>query len=319
MFHYSQRLNSRIQQTGTPALVGIDPRFDWLPAEFRERAEAHQGGTNLCISRAFLEFSFELLNLVAPLVPAVKPQVAFFEQLGVPGLSALHAIMKTARKLGLIVIADAKRGDIGSTAEAYADGWLAGHDSEAASWPADALTINPWLGTDSLQPFVDIAARRGAGLYVLVRTSNPGAAQLQDRVADNTPLYKSAAQIVGQLNESTRPADERWGCVGAVVGATWPAQLSELRQQIPSVPFLVPGYGAQGGSSADTAGAFAEDGLGALVNSSRGINFAWRRKPYAEEYGEVRWQEAVIAAVHEMIADLATNTPAAALQPLKPS
>jgi orotidine-5'-phosphate decarboxylase len=314
MNHYSQRLNSRIQQTRTPALVGIDPRFDWLPTEFRQRAHAHPGGTRVSIAKAFLEFSFELLNLVAPLVPAVKPQVAFFEQLGLPGLAALHAIMSTARKLGLIVIADAKRGDIGSTAEAYADGWLAGHDPDAAAWPADALTVNPWLGTDSLQPFVDIAARRGAGLYVLVRTSNPGAAQLQDRVAENTPLYKSAAQIVGQLNESTRPANDRWGCVGAVVGATWPAQLAELRQQIPSVPFLVPGYGAQGGSSADTAGAFAEDGLGALVNSSRGINFAWRRKPFAEQFGEARWQEAVVAAVHEMIADLAANTPAAALQ-----
>ncbi|MEY3458302.1 MAG: orotidine-5-phosphate decarboxylase [Planctomycetota bacterium] len=311
---YSQRLNQRIQQTQTPALVGIDPRFDWLPEEFRQRAHAHPGGTRVSMAKAFLEFSFELLQLVAPFVPAVKPQAAFFEQLGLPGLAALHAVMSTARKLGLIVIADAKRGDIGSTAEAYADGWLAGTDPDAAAWPADALTINPWLGADSLQPFVDIAARRGAGLYVLVRTSNPGAAQLQDRIADHTPLYQTAAALVGQLNEPTRPGGNGWGCVGAVVGATWPTQLTELRAQIPGVPFLVPGYGAQGGSSADTAGAFAADGLGALVNSSRGINFAWRRKPFSEQFGETHWRDAVVAAVHEMIADLAANTPAGKLK-----
>jgi orotidine-5'-phosphate decarboxylase len=314
MISYSQRLNQRIQHTRTPALVGIDPRFDWLPQEFQQRAHAHPGGTRVTMAKAFLEFSFELLNLVAPLVPAVKPQAAFFEQLGLPGLAALHAVMSTARRLGLIVIADAKRGDIGSTAEAYADGWLAGSDPDAAAWPADALTINPWLGTDSLQPFVDIAARRGAGLYVLVRTSNPGAAQFQDRSSDGVPLYQTVADVVTQLNTSSRSADEHWGSVGAVVGATWPAQLTALRAQMPGVPFLVPGYGAQGGTSADTAGAFTPDGLGAIVNSSRGINFAWRRKPFSEQFGEQRWQEAVVAAVHEMIADLAANTPAAGLQ-----
>lgn len=314
MSSYSQRLNQRIQQTRTPALVGIDPRFDWLPEEFRRRAHAHPGGTRVSMAKAFLEFSFELLNLVAPLVPAVKPQAAFFEQLGLPGLAALHAVMSAARKLGLIVIADAKRGDIGSTAEAYADGWLAGADPDAAAWPADALTINPWLGADSLQPFVDVAAKRGAGLYVLVRTSNPGAAQFQDRTSDGIPLYQTVADVVTQLSASTRIADDAWGSVGAVVGATWPAQLTSLRATMPGVPFLVPGYGAQGGTSADTAGAFTSDGFGAIVNSSRGINFAWRRKPFSEQFGEQRWQEAVVAAVHEMIADLATNTPAANLQ-----
>lgn len=311
---YSQRLNQRIQLTRTPALVGIDPRFDWLPEEFRQRAHSHPGGTRVAMARAFLEFSFELLNLVAPLVPAVKPQAAFFEQLGLPGLAALHSVMATARKLGLIVIADAKRGDIGSTAEAYADGWLAGSDPDAAAWPADALTINPWLGTDSLQPFVDIAAKRGAGLYVLVRTSNPGAAQFQDRTTDGIPLYRTVADVVSQLNASTQAADDAWGSVGAVVGATWPAQLTALREQMPGVPFLVPGYGAQGGTSADAAGAFAADGMGAIVNSSRGINFAWRRKPFAEQFGEARWQDAVVAAVHEMIADLAAHTPAGNLR-----
>lgn len=310
---FTQRLHDRTLQCKTPALIGIDPRWDWLPATIREQAESRGGNVYETAAYAFESFSKQLIDLVAPLVPAVKPQVAFFEQLGVPGFQALHSVMQYARQAGLILVADAKRGDIGSTAEAYADAWLAGEDPEAAAWPADALTINPYLGTDTLEPFVKLAAQRNAGLYVLVRTSNPGAAQFQDRISDGQALYSSVAATVQQLSESTRPAGEVFGCVGAVVGATWPTQLVELRQQMPAVPLLIPGYGAQGGTSSDTAGAFTPEGLGAVVNSSRGINFAWQRKPYAERFGEARWQDAVAAATRDMIADLAQNTPAAKL------
>ena len=307
---FIQRLHQRILDCHTPALVGIDPRWEWLPESLRREAEARCSNRLECVAFAFESFSKQLIDIVAPLVPAVKPQVAFFEQLGVPGFQALYSIMHYARKAGLIVIADAKRGDIGTTAEAYADAWLAGEDPTAAAWPADALTINPYLGTDSLEPFVKLAAKRNAGLYVLVRTSNPGAAEFQDRIADGQPLYNTVAATVQKLSESTRTANETFGCVGAVVGATWPTQLQQLRQQMPAVPLLIPGYGAQGGTSADTAGAFNQDGLGAVVNSSRGINFAWQRKPYAEQFGEARWQEAVEAATRDMIADLQQNTPA---------
>jgi orotidine-5'-phosphate decarboxylase len=310
---FTQRLHDRIFQCKTPALVGIDPRWDWLPASIRENAGSRSRNNFEASAYAFEAFSKQIIDIVAPLVPAVKPQVAFFEQLGVPGFQALHEVMKYARQAGLIVIADAKRGDIGSTAEAYADAWLAGEDPAAAAWPADALTINPYLGTDSLEPFVQLAAKRNAGLYVLVRTSNPGAAQFQDRISDGQALYSSVAATVQKLSEATRPSGEAFGCVGAVVGATWPTQLVELRKQMPAVPFLIPGYGAQGGTSSDTAGAFTLEGLGAVVNSSRGINFAWQRKPYAEQFGEARWQDAVEAATRDMIADLAQHTPAANL------
>ncbi len=173
MTSFGQRLDEKIRSCGTPALVGIDPRWDMLPASVQLAAAGGRGTIAERTATAFESFSRQIIEIVAPLVPAIKPQVAFFEQLGVPGCRALHAIMTHARRAGLLVIADAKRGDIGSTAEAYADAWLAGEDPEAAAWPADALTVNPYLGSDSLKPFVDVATRRGAGLYVLVRTSNP--------------------------------------------------------------------------------------------------------------------------------------------------
>ena len=307
---YSTRLNARIRILRTPAMVGIDPRWELMPASIKAIAESKSANRSERDAWAFEAFSKQLIDIVAPLVPAIKPQVAFFEQLGVPGFQALHSVMNYARRAGLIVIADAKRGDIGSTAEAYADAWLAGEDPHAAAWPADALTINPYLGTDSLQPFVDLAHRRGAGLYVLVRTSNPGAAEFQDRLSDGQPLFEVVASTVQRLSETTRAADHVFGCVGAVVGATWPIQLQKLRRDMPAVPLLIPGYGAQGGTSSDTAGAFNSDGLGAVINSSRGINFAWQRKPYSDQFGETHWQEAIAAATRDMIADLAKNTPA---------
>lgn len=266
-------------------------------------------------ARAFEIFGCELIDIAASSISAIKPQVAFFEQLGIPGLQALRRVMQHGRKAGLIVIADAKRGDIGSTAEAYADGWLAGEDPDAAEWPADALTVNPYLGTDSLEPFVRTAMKRNAGLYVLVRTSNPGAAEFQDRETGTGRVYEIIADVVQRLSESTRTDGELYGSIGAVVGATWPDQLTVLRSRMASVPLLIPGYGAQGGTSADTAGAFDSKGFGAIVNSSRGINFAWQRKPWASEFGEARWREAVSASITEMVGDLAKNTPAGKLQP----
>lgn len=313
MVSYSGRLDAKIRTTETPALMGIDPRWDWLPAEIRTWSESLGGSTAEQQARAYEAFGRELIDIASPLIPAVKPQVAFFEQLGVPGMTALHSIMTHARKAGLIVIADAKRGDIGTTAEAYAEAWLAGEDPDAANWPADALTINPYLGTDSLEPFVKVARRRQAGLYVLVRTSNPGAAEFQDRTSDGRTVYEVIADTVQRLSLETVTGDSPYGLVGAVVGATWPEQLKSLRARMPQVPLLIPGYGAQGGSSADTASAFEASGLGALVNSSRGINFAWQKKPYAQQFGEARWREAVLASIHDMIADLAANTPCGSL------
>jgi orotidine-5'-phosphate decarboxylase len=223
-------------------------------------------------------------------------------------MQALWNIIRHARQQGLIVIADAKRGDIGSTALGYAQAWLAGADPEAAPWGADALTINPYLGTDTLQPFIELARTRGAGLYVLVRTSNPGARDFQDRKTDGRTLFEHVAEVVEHLSTEDR-GHCGYGFLGAVAGATYPAELQALRQEMPSVPLLVPGYGSQGGTSADVAGAFDSHGLGALVNSSRGIIFAWERKEFRGQFGPERWEDAVEAATRAMVADLAANTP----------
>ena len=185
-------------------------------------------------------------------------------------------------------------------------------DPQAAPWHADALTVNPYLGRDTLEPFVKVAVERGAGIYVLVKTSNPGSASFQDRQSDGQTIYRHVAQVVEELAEQT--ADENgFGCVGAVVGATYPEELAELRAAMPHAPLLVPGYGSQGGAAADVAAAFTPTGLGALVNNSRGINFAYRAAAYAEQFGPRHWEAAAEAATRRMIADLAECTPAGSL------
>jgi len=311
--HYADRLEEAIRQKRTPALVGIDPRLDQLPAEILERAGQGGGSRDEVAAAAVEEFCSRLIDVVAPLVPAVKPQAAFFEQYGPAGVAVLSRVIRRSRQAGLLVICDAKRGDIGSTAEAYATAYLAGVDPDAAPFAADALTVNPYLGADTLEPFVATATSRGGGLYVLVRTSNPGAGTLQDLVADGQPVYRETARVVRELAE-TCMGDSGYGAVGAVVGATYPRELAELREAMPTVPLLVPGYGSQGAGAGDVAAAFDTDGLGALVNSSRGINFAYRREPFAEEFGEMQWEAAVEAATRQMIADLAEATPAGVLQ-----
>jgi orotidine-5'-phosphate decarboxylase len=303
--HYATRLHAAIQQKATSALVGLDPRFDWLPPDVVAAARKRLDDPQAIAAAAFEEFCVRMIDVVAPLVPAVKPQAAFFEQYGPDGCLALARVMRYARAQGLIVICDAKRGDIGTTAEAYARAYLAGVDPQAAAWPADALTVNPYLGRDTLDPFVQVAQERGAGVYVLVRTSNPGAGTFQDRVGvnDGVMLYQTVADAVEELSAAAAD-DQGYGCVGAVVGATYPNELVELRQRMPHVPLLIPGYGSQGGTARDVQAAFDERGLGALINNSRGINFGWRNGPLAEEFGASRWEDAVAAATQQMIRDL---------------
>ena len=305
MTHYTDRLNSAIRTKRTPALVGLDPRLDWLPEDILAAARSRAAHPHEIAATAFEEFCCRIIDVVATRVPAVKPQAAFFEQYGPAGCRALEAVIRKAREAGLLVICDAKRGDIGTTAEAYAQAYLAGSDPKAAPWGADALTINPYLGVDTLDPFVKVAQQRGAGLYVLVRTSNPGAGTFQDAIDVNgKKLYQRVAAEVERLSQQTVGGDGQ-GCVGAVVGATYPAELNELRAAMPSTPFLIPGYGAQGGGAAEVAGGFLPNGLGALVNSSRGINFPWRQEPYKSRFSPQQWEQAVDAATDAMIADLA--------------
>jgi orotidine-5'-phosphate decarboxylase len=304
--HFGDELISAVERTASPVVVGLDPRCDQLPlglapadpSDHAQRAQAYE------------RFCRQVIDVVAPLVPAVKPQAAFFEECGPAGMVALGRVMDHARQQGLLVILDGKRNDIGSTAEAYARGYL-GRDGQSA-WQADALTVNPYLGADGLEPFIKVAADRGAGLFVLVKTSNPGSGMLQDQQIGGRPLYRQVAEYVEQQSQATC-GERGYGIVGAVAGATYPEQLAELRTAMPHTWILVPGFGSQGGTAQDVAPAFDQRGLGAIVNNSRGIIFAHRREEYRQRFGETRWQEAVEAATREMIAQLRAETPAGRL------
>ena len=260
------------------------------------------------VADSFGRFCREVIDVVAPLVAVVKPQAAFFEQLGPVGMTALAEVIRYAgQEKGLLVILDGKRNDIGSTAAAYADGFLGAADK--SPWGADALTVSPYLGEDSLEPFVEVAQQRNAGVFVLVKTSNPGSGMFQDLVADGRPVYRHVAEYVENAAQRTA-GDCGYGSVGAVVGATYPEQLAELRAEMPHTWFLVPGFGSQGGTARDVAAAFDRQGTGAIVNNSRGIIFAHTRSPYAQRFGPTRWQEAVEAATRDMISQLGADTPA---------
>ena len=300
---YISRLHANIRRTGTSALVGLDPRWESLPRSLREKATDTASNQYEAEAIAFEEFSKRIIDVVAPLVPAVKPQAAFFEACGPAGVTALERVCRYARDAGLVVIMDAKRGDIGSTAEAYAAAHLAGADPDAAPFPADALTVNPYLGADTLEPFINRAREVDAGLYVLVRTSNPGSSSFQDRTQDGAKVFEVVADLIEAIN-ATGELTDGYGPVGAVVGATYPEELEQLRERMPSTPLLIPGYGSQGGTAEDVAAAFDANGFGGLVNSSRGIIFAYSKGDYAQQYGEANWEQAVEAATHAMIADL---------------
>jgi len=295
---FPDRLEQAVRERGNPVLVGLDPRANMLPEGI---LSSDQACDPTQVAAAYAEFCRGVIDVVAPLVPAVKPQMAFFEQVGPPAMAALAEVVAYAQEKGLLVILDGKRNDIGSTATAYAQGLL-GAEGQSV-WGGDALTVSPYLGDDSIEPFVETAAERGAGIFVLVKTSNPGGKTFQDLVADGRPLYRHVGAMVEQLAEKTA-GDCGYGAVGAVVGATYPRQLVELREEMPHTWFLVPGFGSQGGTAADVAGAFDGMGMGAIVNNSRGIIFAHSCSPYKERFGDSRWQEAVEAATLDMIEQL---------------
>lgn len=304
MPHFMDQLAVAVKRQRNPVCVGLDPRWAQLPPSIIRSATDDQPGR----ADAFRLFCEGVIDVVAPLVPVVKPQAAFFEELGPPGMTALAATIRYAQQHGLLVILDGKRNDIGSTAEAYARGYL-GRDS---AWGADSLTVSPYLGKDSLQPFVEVAQQRAAGIFVLVKTSNPGGGMLQDLSAEEKPVYRHVAGLIEQMSEQT-VGESGYGCVGAVAGATYAEQLSELRAAMAHTWFLVPGFGSQGGGAHDVAGGFDQQGLGAVVNNSRGIIFAYERPEFAGESNETNWQRAVETATLRMIDELRDGTPAASL------
>lgn len=304
--HFADRLAALCRARGNSVCVGLDPRWDSLPLEVRRR---HGDGTLAAVARAFEEFCGRVLDVVAPLVPVVKPQSAFFEACGPAGLVALQRVLARARRQGVLTILDGKRNDIASTAKAYADAAFAGTQIDGARhavWQTDAITVNPYLGADAVEPFLQSARETQGGVFVLVRTSNRGAAQIQDlECKPGLPLYQQVAKMVGAW---ARDNVGRCGLgdVGAVVGATHAAELAEVRRLLPDVLFLIPGYGAQGAGAADCAAGFRSDGLGAIVNSSRGIIASF--PPDAP-----RWEDAIEIATRATIAALREATPMAKL------
>jgi orotidine-5'-phosphate decarboxylase len=284
---FFDRLEAARRERHTTLCVGIDPRLERLPDEIRRDA-----GDD--VEALLTRFGLEVLDLVADQAACVKPQIAFFEAHGLAGLRAYVAILAEARRRAIPVIGDVKRGDIGSTASAYA----ACHLRPGGDLEADAITVNPYLGADALQPFVQAAAAAGKGIYVLVRTSNPGARDLQELHLreDGRLLFEATADLVAALGADHVSAETGLSAVGAVVGATAPAAGAALRARLPATPFLVPGYGAQGATARDVAATHRDDGSGAVVNASRSITF-----PQADPGG---WREAVVAAAQHARAEL---------------
>lgn len=279
---FSDRLAEAVRAKG-PLCVGIDPRWESLPKSIRDAAVNQP-------SIALEVFGLKVLELVRPFAAIVKPQAAFFEWFGPDGMSGMQELLRAAKEMGFVTILDAKRGDIASTAEAYA------HAAFGPTWDADALTINPYLGRDAVEPFLSAAKKAERGTFVLVRTSNPGAGLFQDLVCDGKPLYRHVADEVAKWNAETIGACGL-GDVGAVVGATHPKELAELRAAMPDVWLLVPGYGAQGGTAADVKAAYRPDGLGAIVNSSRGVTFPF--KP-----DDPNWEAKIVEAARKAAAEL---------------
>lgn len=296
MITFSDRLADAVRRKG-PLCVGIDPRWESLPASIRKHRTDLSPESRAAL--AFEDFGKRILELVAPFAGVIKPQAAFFELFGPAGMTAMSALLRRAKELGFVTILDAKRGDIASTAAAYADAAFGGCTIDGRTipvWNADSLTVNPYLGRDAVEPFLAAAKDTNRGVFVLVRTSNPGAGLFQDLVCDGMPLYRRVADEVAKWNAPTI-GTTGLGDVGAVVGATHPRELGELRAALPNVWLLVPGYGAQGATAADVKAAYLANGLGAVVNSSRGVTF-----PFHPD--DPDWEAKVAAAAEKAAAEL---------------
>ena len=298
------KLIEKIQKTKAPICVGLDPMLSYIPEHVTKKAYEEFGETLEGAAEAIWQFNKEIVDATCDLIPSVKPQIAMYEQFGLPGLAAYDKTVKYCQEKGLIVIGDVKRGDIGSTSAAYA----AGHIGKVqvgsktySGFDTEYITVNPYLGTDGVKPFVDVCNECDRGIFVLVKTSNPSSGEFQDRLIDGRPLYELVAEKVVEWGSASM--DGEYSNVGAVVGATYPEMSKILRKLMPKTYFLVPGYGAQGGTAEDLKYCFNQDGLGAIVNSSRGIIAAYKKDTYAQ-FGPEHFGEASRQAVIDMIADI---------------
>ena len=298
------KLNSKIKKMNAPVVVGLDPMLSYIPEHILQKAYAEFGETLEGAAQAVFEYNKGIIDAIYDIVPAVKPQIAMYEQFGVPGMIAFKKTVDYCKSKDLVVIGDVKRGDIGSTSEAYAVGHLGkvtvGSQSYAA-FDEDFATVNPYLGSDGIKPFINVCRKEKKGIFVLVKTSNPSSGEFQDRLIDSRPLYELVGEQVSQWGEECM--GEGYSYVGAVVGATYPEQGKILRKLMPKTLILVPGYGAQGGQGKDLVHYFNDDGLGAIVNSSRGIICAYKQDKYSA-FGSINYADASRQAVLDMIEDI---------------
>lgn len=297
-------LIKEIQKKNAPVVVGLDPMLNYVPSHIQSAAFKEYGETLEGAAEAVWQFNKGIVDAVCDLIPAVKPQVAMYEQFGIPGMTAFKKTVDYCREKGLVVIGDVKRGDIGSTSAAYAVGHLGRVTVGSRTYAAfdeDFVTVNPYLGSDGVKPFVDVCREQNRGIFVLVKTSNPSSGEFQDKMVDGKPLYELVAEKVNEWGAECM--GEHYSNVGCVVGATYPEQGKVLRHLMPKAYILVPGYGAQGGTAKDLVDYFNEDGLGAIVNSSRGIIAAYKKEEYSQ-FGEENYAEASRQAVEDMIADI---------------
>ena len=298
------RLAEKIREKNAPVVVGLGPMPAYLPPQLLREAVKEHGETLKAAGEAIYAYNCGLIAAVHDLVPAVKPQIAMYEQYGLPGIEAFQKTIAYAHKKEMLVIGDVKRGDIGSTSKAYAAahlGKIAVGEKTFCPFDEDFATVNPYLGSDGVLPFVDMCNEEKKGIFVLVKTSNPSSGEFQDRIADGRPMYEWVAEKVAAWGETAM--GHGFSRVGAVAGTTYPEMGVRLRALMPKAMILVPGYGAQGGTAKDLAGFFTKDGEGAIVNSSRGIIAAYKQEKYAS-YGAEGYAEAARAAVSDMLADI---------------
>lgn len=298
------KLIENIKKTKAPIVVGLDPMLNYIPKHIQDKAFNEYGETLKGAAEAIWEYNKKIVDAVYDLIPAVKPQIAMYEQFGIEGLMAFKKTVDYCKSKGLVVIGDIKRGDIGSTSEAYAVGHLGKvkiGSKTISPFDEDFVTVNPYLGTDGIKPFVDVCREEKKGLFILVKTSNKSSGEFQDRLIDGRPLYEYVGEKVNEWGKDCM--GDSYSYIGAVVGATYPEMGKVLRKVMPKSYILVPGYGAQGGKAEDLVHYFNDDGLGAIVNSSRGIIAAYKQEKY-EKFGAEHFEEASRAAVIDMIEDI---------------
>ena len=298
------QLVANIKKTGAPIVVGLDPMLNYIPEQVQQKAFAEYGETLEGAAEAIWQFNKEIVDKTYDLIPAVKPQIAMYEQFGLPGLAAFKKTVDYCKEKGLVVMGDIKRGDIGSTSAAYAVGHIGKvkvGSKTYAPFDEDFVTVNPYLGSDGVNPFLDVCKEEKKGIFVLVKTSNPSSGEFQDQKIDGRPLYELVGEKVAAWGSEVM--GDEYSYVGAVVGATYPEMGKVLRKVMPKAYILVPGYGAQGGKGKDLVHFFNEDGLGAIVNSSRGIIAAYKQEQYAK-FGAENFGDASRAAVETMVADI---------------